>query len=257
MTGSIASPLSGRVALVTGASSGIGRTLAIGLAGAGARLVLAARRSDRLTEVVNSIEAEGGSAIATVMDVTDRATIEQSLDAAEAAYGTVDVLVNNAGVGEARPFLETDSESLDLTINTNFRGVWNVAQIGAARMVKASMPGSIVNVASVLGIGGKAKNSAYCASKGAVVQLTRAMAMGLSKNDIRVNAIAPGWFMTELNKDFLTSDAGQAYLNRTPARRAGRLEELVPPVVLLASHSASFINGIVMPIDGGHTATIV
>lgn len=249
--------LQNRIALVTGASSGIGYCVAKGLAQAGAKVVVAARRKEKLEQLVKDIQADGGEALAVSMDVTEKSTISAAYEQAEAKFGTIDVIVNNAGVADAKNFLKIDDESLDFVMNTNFGGVWHVAQEGAKRLVAAKKPGSIINIASVLGITAKSGQTSYCASKGAVVQLSRSMALDLMKHDIRVNAIAPGWFKTEINTDYFNSPAGEEYINRMPARRLGDLQELVGPIILLASDAGSFINGTVLPVDGAiHCAGI-
>ena len=248
--------LSGRVALVTGASSGIGRVLARGLADAGARVVAVARRADRLNDLVREIEQAGGSAIASQADVTDPESIERAFDVAEKAFGTVNIIVSNAGVTDARTFLKIDAFARDAVFDTNLRGVWNVGQAGARRMVSAGQGGSIINVASVLGLGVQPGLASYCASKGAVIQLTRAMAVDLTKHGIRVNALAPGWFKTELNQEFFDSPSGLERIGQMPARRLGRIEELIGPVILLASDAGSFMNGSVVVVDGALNALV-
>ena len=248
--------LSGRVALVTGASSGIGRALALGLAAAGARVVAVARRADRLDGLVREIEQSGGSALAAQADVTDAESIERAFDAAENAYGIVNVIVSNAGVTDARNFLKIDAAARDAVFDTNLRGVWNVGQAAARRLVAAKAGGSIINVASVLGLGVQPGLASYCASKGAVIQLTRSMAIDLTKHNIRVNALAPGWFKTELNEEFFDSPTGIERIAQMPARRLGKIEELVGPVVMLASDAGSFINGSVIAVDGALNALI-
>ncbi|MEL6284763.1 MAG: SDR family oxidoreductase [Pseudomonadota bacterium] len=249
--------LAGKTAIVTGASSGIGRGLAQGLAAAGASVVAAARRLERLEDLVREIEDAGGDAVAVRMDVTDPGSVSAAFEEAQDRTGLIDVVINNAGVGDGNAFLDAEPGTLDFVLDANVKGVWNVAQEAARRLVAAERPGSIINIASVLGLGGKTRNAAYCASKGAVVQLTRAMALDLGRHRIRVNAIAPGWFVTEINEAFLTSKAGAAYMNRTPAKRAGEIPELVGPAILLASDAGSFVNGVVLPVDGAHSASLV
>lgn len=249
--------LEGRIALVTGASSGIGRALALGLATAGAQIVAVARRADRLEDLVREISQQGGTAIAAQADVTDLDSIEAAFDHAEQKLETVDIVVSNAGIsGDTQNFLKTNASARDAVFDTNFRGVWNVGQVAARRMVSAGKGGSIINVASVLGLGVQPGLASYCASKGAVIQLTKSMAIDLMKHGIRVNALAPGWFKTEINEEYFETPAGADYVARMPARRLGRLEELVGPVVLLASDAGSFINGSVVVVDGALDALV-
>lgn len=248
--------LSGRVALVTGASSGIGRILAQGLAAAGACVVAVARRTERLKDLVAEIERSGGRAIAVQGDVTDPESIARAFDAAENAFGIVDVIVSNAGVTEARNFLKIDAAARDAIFDTNLRGVWNVGQEAARRLVGAGKGGSIINVASVLGLAVQPGLASYCASKGAVIQLTRSMAVDLTRHNIRVNALAPGWFKTELNEAFFDSPAGAERVAQMPARRLGKIEELIGPVIMLASDAGSFVNGSVVVVDGALNALV-
>lgn len=242
--------LTNRTALVTGASSGIGAVLAKGLASAGATVVLAARRAEPMERLVDEIEQSGGRAVAVTMDVTRRQHIRQAFDLAERAVGTIDLVINNAGMAAPKNFARISDEERDQIMNTNFNGVWNVAQEAAQRMIQAGKGGSIINVSSVLGLLAKSGQTSYCASKGAVIQLTRAMALDLMQHNIRVNAIAPGWFQTNINATYFETMAGQQQILRMPARRLGHLQELIGPVILLCSEAGSFINGVVLPVDG-------
>ena len=248
--------LEGKVALVTGASSGIGCVIAKGLAEAGASVAVAGRRVDRLTALVDEIQSGGGQAIAVPLDVTDRESVSSGFDAAENSLGTVDVLINNAGVAGPNNFLNISPEALDFIMDTNFRGCWNVAQEAARRLVAAKKPGSIINISSVLGDGAQSGQSSYAVSKGAVNQLTRNMAIDLIRYGIRVNAIAPGWFCTEMNDDYFDTEAGKKYIRQIPPRRLGNLDELIGPVIMLASEAGSFVNGTILPVDGALHAHI-
>lgn len=244
--------LEGKVALVTGASSGIGAAVAEGLAEAGAKVVLAARRMEKLQANIEAIKAKGGEALAVSMDVTDKASIEAAFQSVEKEFGTVQIVVNNAGVADPKHFLETDDDSFDWVMDTNVKGVWHVGQVAAKHMAQAQVGGSIINVASVLAYGAAFGYSAYATSKGAVLQLTRSMALDLVKFGIRVNGIAPGWFKTEMNAEFFESDKGKAYIKTIPGGRLGELPELIGPILLLASDAGSYINGTVIPVDGAH-----
>ncbi len=247
--------LTDRVALVTGASSGIGEVLALALSDAGAKVIVAARRQQRLAKLVETIHSRGGTAVAVSMDVSDRDSVNAAIAEGQQSLGIITIVINNAGIASPRNFVSTDEESRDAVMNTNFNGVWNVAQECARRMIDAGKSGSMVNIASVLGLTAKPGQASYCASKGAVIQLTRSMALDLMKHSIRVNAIAPGWFRTEINADYFDSDHGKAFISRMPAKRLGQLQELVGPVLLLCSDSASFVNGVVLPVDGAISIT--
>lgn len=244
--------LTGKIALVTGASSGIGATVAKALAGAGAKVIACARRRDRLTALVDEINSAAGESVAMAasVDVVDRETIKKAFDEAEATFGTPTIIINNAGVASPASFAKDTEESRDFVMNTNVNGVWNVAQEAAQRMIAKKLSGSIINIASILGLTAKPGQTSYCASKGAVIQLTRAMALDLMRYNIRVNAIAPGWYKTEMNEDYFNSPAGQAFVENMPARRLGNLNELVGPIVMLSGDTASFVNGTVIPVDG-------
>ncbi len=244
--------LAGRTALVTGASSGLGAHFSRVIAAAGATVAVAARRVDRLDTLVADISADGGRAFAVAMDVTDADSVQQALDSVEQQIGTVDVLVNNAGVADSRHCLEEDEASWDYTMEANLKGAWRVAHGVARRSVADRRNCSIVNIASILGLRVGFGLSTYAISKAGVVQMTRAMALELAGKGVRVNAICPGYFATEMNSDYLNSSAGQAYLADTPAGRMGELPELDGALLLLASDAGSFINGVALPVDGGH-----
>jgi NAD(P)-dependent dehydrogenase (short-subunit alcohol dehydrogenase family) len=244
--------LQGKTALVTGASSGLGEHFARVLANAGAKVALAARRLDRLQQLEAEIRATGGHASPVVLDVTDRASITRAFDAAEAALGPVTILVNNAGVPAGSYFLKTTESDWRSVLDVNLDGVFRVGQEAARRMSKTGNGGSIINIASITAFGVLKAIAAYSASKAAVVSLTKSMALELARDKIRVNALAPGYFSTELNNAFLTSDAGRRLLSRVPMERAGRLEELDGPLLLLASDAGAFMTGSVITIDGGH-----
>ncbi|NOZ43066.1 MAG: glucose 1-dehydrogenase [Alphaproteobacteria bacterium] len=244
--------LTGKTALVTGASSGLGHHFAKVLAGAGARVVVAARRRDKLDTLVQEITATGGEVIAVTMDVTAIDSIRAAYDQAEQYPGLVDIIVNNAGVADSTAFLEIDEASWDFTMDTNLKGVMRVAQEGCKRLIAANKPGVVINISSLLGMAFQTLQTSYATSKAAVIHLTRCMASELMRHNIRVNSIAPGYFKTEMNAGFFDTDRGKAYIKTIPARRLGRLEELDGPLLLLASEASSFINGTTLVVDGGH-----
>lgn len=249
--------LDGKTALITGASSGIGAELARAFAAAGAAVALAARRRDRLAVLESEIRAGGGRAISVELDVTAREALPKIFDSIEAELGTADVIVNNAGVAAPASFLKTAPEAFRSTMNTNFDAAWHVTQEAARRLVAARQPGSIINVASVLALGSGVGYAAYSASKSALVSLTESLALEFVRYGIRVNAIAPGWFVTEMNSEYFATEAGAEYLKKIPPGRAGRLTELIGPALLLASDAGSYVNGVTLPVDGGHAVALV
>lgn len=248
-------PLSGRTALVTGASSGIGRHLAGTLGRNGARVVLAARRAGRLEALEAALGRDGIEAAAVTLDVTDPGSVADGIAAAEAAFGGIDILINNAGMAAPQPFLEMSEDAFSTVLDTNLAGVFRVGQRVARGMVERGGGGAIVNIASALGHMAQKSQANYAAAKAGVAHLTRVMALELARAGVRVNALAPGYFETEINADFFASEKGQAYIRRLFPRRLGRLEELDGPVLLLVSDAGSFVNGAVIPVDGGTSLT--
>ena len=248
--------LSGHVALVTGASSGLGAHFAAVLARSGAKVAIGARRTDRLQQVADGIAAQGGRALAVKLDVTDAASIKSAVEHAQEELGPLDILVNNAGIAIVKPVLEQTREDWDQVIGTNLTGPWLVAQEVARQMVALKRPGSIVNIASVLGIRAPGQLSSYAAAKAGLIHLTHQLALDLARHHVRVNAIAPGYVATEMNADFLESAIGQAMLKRVPQRRFAALEDLDGPLLLLASDASAHMTGAVIVVDGGHTLAI-
>jgi NAD(P)-dependent dehydrogenase (short-subunit alcohol dehydrogenase family) len=243
--------LDGRLALVTGASSGLGAHFAQVLAAAGARVVLAARRTDRLQPLRERIVDAGGDARVAELDVTRADSVAACLDAV-CAWGRPDVLVNNAGVTVTRPLLEQSEEDFDQVLDTNLKGCWLVATETARRMVRSGGGGAIVNVASILGERVAGGVAPYAISKAAVVQATKAMALELARHRIRVNALLPGYVITDLNRDFLASEAGEKLRARIPSRRFGELPDLDGPLLLLASDAGGAMSGATLAVDGAH-----
>lgn len=245
--------LAGKTVLITGASSGLGEHFARLVAKAGGRVVIAARRVERLEALATELQWHGAEILPVALDVTQRASVESAFDAAQAAFGCVDVVINNAGVGGAVRALDVSEEDWHAMLSTNLDGVWRVAQCAAQRLAKSGQGGSIINIASILGERVGNGLSHYCTAKAGVVQLTKSLALELARYNVRVNAIAPGYFKTEMNGDYFDTEKGQAYIRDiVPMRRLGRVEELDGPVLLLASDAGSFMTGSVLAVDGGH-----
>jgi len=245
--------LSGKTALVTGASSGLGMHFARVLVEAGANVVAVARRTDRLDTLVDEL---GDRAMALPLDVAEPEDMDSVLDQVEARFGTVDILINNAGISYDGPSLDLTADQLDRILDVNVKSIWHLSTRVARRLVAAGKPGSIVNIASIYGLNTAPTLSLYATSKAAVVQLTKSLALDFWHNDIRVNAICPGYFRSEMNSDFFDTEAGQALIKRIPPKRLGQYHELDGPLLLLASDAASFMTGIAIPVDGGHTAQL-
>ena len=256
--------LAGRVALVTGASSGLGLHFSRVLAGAGASVAVCARRTERLKDLVQQIESAGGMARAFALDVTDVRSVRSCFGKVAEDLGGIHVCVNNAGVAEAKPALALDEEDWDWTADTNLKGAFFVAQAAAAAMREegnhtgaASAPGgegggSIINVASVAGLRTLGNLSAYCATKAGLLHLTQQLAQEWARYGVRVNAIAPGYIETDMNKEFFATEAGQRLIQGIPQRRLGEAGDLDGALMLLATDAGKFMTGSTIAVDGGH-----
>lgn len=244
--------LSGKIALVTGASSGLGRHFVKVLARAGATVAGAARRLDRLEGLADECRAEDQRVLPVQADVTQRASIERALRQIEAEAGPVNVLVNAAGLSINKSFLEHEDDDFELVMSTNLEGTWRASQLVARRLVADGEPGTIINVASIFGHRVAKNASSYCASKAAVLHLTRALSLELARHGIRVNALSPGLFDTEMTHHMF-GDHGfaESMVGRTPCRRAGEYADLDGALLLLASDASRFMNGSVIVVDGG------
>ena len=245
-----------RVALVTGASSGLGRQFALTLARAGAKVAIAARRQDRLAELARQIQAFDGRAMPVPLDVTDAASVAECVRAAETELGPISILVNNAGISVGTPALDLAEADWDRVVDTNLKGAWLMTQETARHMARLGHGGSIINIASILGLTGIARVASYCAAKAGLVNLTRALAGELARHDIRVNALAPGYIETDLSRDYLRSDAGKAMVDRVPLRRFGKPEDLDGALMFLASDASAYVTGAVLVVDGGQSAIL-
>ncbi len=248
--------LHGKVALVTGASSGLGLRFAQCLAENGATVALVARRADRLKALAANIEAAGGKALAIEADVRDRAAMHKAFDAAEQAFGTVTILVNNAGVAHSGRAVEMPEEEWRRVLSVDLDSVFFWAQEAARRILAAGRKGSIINIASVLGLGVSKGAIAYATAKAGVIQLTKALALELAFKGIRVNAIAPGWIVTELNRDYLAGEAGARLKREIPVGRFGEERDLDGPLLLLASDAGRFVTGATIVADGGQMVAL-
>jgi NAD(P)-dependent dehydrogenase (short-subunit alcohol dehydrogenase family) len=240
--------LTGKTGLATGASGGLGAHFGKVLAREGAHTILGARRGDALMETVRTIAASGGQASTVHLDVTDA----NSVRALDRVPGEVDIVVNNAGVVHNAAALDQSEADWDRVMDTNLKGMFRVAQAAGRAMRARGCAGSIINIASILGFRQAGGVLPYAVSKAGVIQMTKILALELARFSIRVNALAPGYLATELNSHFLNSDTGKEMVRRIPQRRAGRLEELDGPLLLLASDASSYMTGSVLAVDGGH-----
>jgi 3-oxoacyl-[acyl-carrier protein] reductase len=248
--------LAGQVALVTGASSGLGVRFAECLADNGAAVALVARRADRLAAVKARIESRGGRAVIVEADVRDGAAMKHAFDAAEGAFGTVTILVNNAGITHGGRAVEMAEADWRRVLATDLDAVFYWAQEAARRMLAAGKRGAIVNIASVLGLGVAKGVVAYATAKAGVIQLTKALALELAFKGIRVNAIAPGWFVTEINEEFLAGERGEAMKRDIPMGRFGEEHDLDGPLLLLVSEAGRYVTGATLVVDGGQVVAL-
>lgn len=244
--------LAGKTVFVTGASGGLGRHFATVAGEAGATVFVGARRRDALDDTVAAVRQTGARVDAALLDVLDAGSVSAAFDEADRSCGPVDVLVNNAGVSRAGFMTQLAEEDWDTVLDTNLKGTWLTAREAAKRMGKTDRGGSIINIASILGIGVAKALGAYAASKGAVIQLTKAMALEWARDGIRVNAIAPGYFPTDMNAGFFETPQGREMIARIPQRRIGGFEDLDGPLLLLASEASRYMTGSVITVDGGH-----
>lgn len=248
--------LDGKIALISGAGSGLGRQFAEALSGAGAAVVLAARRREKLEETAELVRDKGGKAICLELDVTDSLSVTNCVRETMSEFGTLDILVNNAGIAKQDFLTDISEEDWDAVLDTNLKGVFMMAQAAAKSMINAGKPGSIINIASILGLRVSKRVGSYIASKSAVVQLTKAMAIEWSRYDIRVNALAPGYFITEINREQFADGRADEFLKQgVPMGRVGELHEIDGPLLLLASDAGSFMTGSIIAVDGGHVCS--
>ena len=255
-TGTAMFDLSGKTALVTGSSQGIGFALARGLAEAGAKIVLNGRDTGKLAAAAESLRAEGHTVDELAFDATDNAAVKTAIDGYEAGKGAIDILINNAGMQHRTPLDEFPAEMFEKLLSTNISTVFNVGQACARHMIKRGA-GRIINIASVQTALARPGIAPYTATKGAVANLTKGMATDWAKHGLNCNAIAPGYFDTPLNAALVADPDFSAWLeNRTPAGRWGKVEELVGAAVFLSSDASSFVNGHTLFVDGGITACL-
>jgi 2-dehydro-3-deoxy-D-gluconate 5-dehydrogenase len=248
--------LSGRVAVVTGGNRGIGRAMALGLARAGASVAVLARNAEHNQRVLAELRAIGKPALVLPLDVTDRAALAAAVAEAERTLGGIDILVNNAGAGTLTGgVLNETAEIWDKTIETNLNSSFLLSQLVAKSMVKRKSGGKIINLASMYSIFGSGLVPSYSASKGAIVQLTKSLAVELAPHNIQVNAIAPGWIETDMTAAVRSSPMNDEIIARTPAKRWGKADELIGATVFLSSRGADFITGATLPVDGGYSVS--
>ena len=249
------SDLAGKIALVTGASSGLGDRFARVLAGAGARVVIAARRVDRLEALAGELRAAGHEALPVAIDVASVASVRAGAQAVLAAWGPIDILVNNAGISIQAKLESIEEAEYDAVLDTNLKGAFFMAQAAAKQMIAAKCPGRIVNIASIVGMRAVGQLSSYGMSKAGMIQMTHSMAREWGRYGINTNAIAPGYIATDISAEFLATEIGAKWVGALPRRRMGEARDLDALLLLLCSGEASrFINGSVMVADDGFTS---
>lgn len=249
--------VAGEVALVTGASSGIGRRFAEVLAAAGAKVALAARREGHLAELAREIEGNGGECLPLACDVTSRDSIVAAIAAAEERLGPLSVLVNNAGVVVSKPLFEHTEEDWDYVVDTNLKGAWLAAREFAHHLVEKKRPGRIINISSILASRTIGRVPAYCAAKAGLTHLTQVLAMELARYGILVNALAPGYIETDFNRAFFQTEAGKSLIGRIPMKRIGQTQDLDGALLFLASPASAYVTGAVIAVDGGHAVAAI
>jgi NAD(P)-dependent dehydrogenase (short-subunit alcohol dehydrogenase family) len=244
--------LENKIAIVTGASSGLGAHFAKVLAEAGAKVALLARRKRLAEEVAAELKSQGGTAVAFAVDITDPDSLHRALLDVETELGQPDILVNNAGAHAGLFALDLDTADWNTVIKTNLSGTWAITQQVAQQWVERKRPGIVVNIASILGLGVSSGVMSYAVSKAAIIQMTKVLALEWARYGIRVNALAPGYFPTDLTQEFLATPEGAAMVKRIPMRRLGQLEDLDGPLLLLASAASAYMTGSIITVDGGH-----
>ena len=241
--------LSGKTAIITGASSGLGKHFAKTLASAGANLVICARRVQNLEKLKKEIK---GDVLVLPLDVTSEESVLNFFSEVKNSIGSPDILINNAGTSDPKKFKDLDEESWNYVLETNLNGAYRVAKNFTDALLEDKKSGSIVNIASILGLRVGLNLTSYATAKAGLIQLTKSMALELARSNIRVNAIAPGYILTEINNDFFATEEGQSYIKNIPMNRLGLESDLDGILLLLSSDASSFMTGSIIPVDGGH-----
>ena len=241
--------LSGKTAIITGASSGLGKHFAKTLASAGANLVICARRVQNLEKLKKEIK---GDVLVLPLDVTSEESVLNFFSEVKNSIGSPDILINNAGTSDPKKFKDLDEESWNYVLETNLNGAYRVAKNFTDALLEDKKSGSIVNIASILGLRVGLNLTSYATAKAGLIQLTKSMALELARSNIRVNAIAPGYILTEINDDFFATEEGQSYIKNIPMNRLGLESDLDGILLLLSSDASSFMTGSIIPVDGGH-----